>query len=304
MLKSQIVALEGYMKIHAYRVIPRGEISLETVLSHLHGLPLEQRIRSTPVGSLRLEDSDNTGPFWLLDFGGISPHGPGRASASTPIEDFDLLEEEGFGQETAALYDPASGFMTLQYNHFGPRAGRIQAYLYKFARVVAGQAEGEELPDAPDGFTLLPVMKAETTSRLNHLGIVKRIEMSFYVPGVIENQGRQRPSLSSILDNPVVGSAEQIKLQIVAGRGRAATLAVAPVRQLVTDLLGVREDVVELSITARETEEAPSEPMDFIEARLQADIPIQRTGRRYGRRERWTALRQAFEAWRDNGQFT
>jgi hypothetical protein len=56
-----------------------------------------------------------------------------------------------------------------------------------------------------------------------------------------------------------------------------------------------------LNITAQESEEAPREQVDFIEARLEEDVDVQRVGRRYGRNERWEALRQMYERWRADG---
>ena len=132
------------MKIHAYKIEPRGDISLDQVLRHINEIPFEERLRTVSNGDIRLEIGNRAGNFWTLDFGGIRPDGPGRASATMPIADFDMNADEGFGQETAAVYNVATGFMALQYNHFGPRHARIQGYLFRFARAAAGLVE-----DAP-----------------------------------------------------------------------------------------------------------------------------------------------------------
>jgi hypothetical protein len=235
----------------------------------------------------------------LVDFAGIKHDGPGKVSAVTPIEDFDLTEEEGFGHETAMCFDTQSKFMTLQYNHYGPRISRIQTYLYHFARTLAVD------PNNPnEGFGFTPVLKADAADRLNHMGIVKNIAISFYVPGVrAQPDGHGRQSLNSFLDNPLIGSAERVRLQLSAGRARPSSIAVNQVQSIVADLLGVRDDVFDLKVVAQENEDAPKEPVDFIEARLEADIPVARVGRRYGLQERWAALRQAFNTWNANGQF-
>lgn len=287
------------MKIHAYRVIQAGPISLSQVFEHINALPLDQRLIDVSGIPLRVEEAAPGTNSWAIDFAAIRHEGPGRAAIDAPIEDFDLEEEEGFGHETALYFNATNQFATLQYNHYGPRIARLQSYLYAFARRIAGDG----LDATQYGFGFTPVLKADAADRLNHMGIVKNIEVSFYVPGVLAQPDGERQSLNSFLDNPLMGSAERVRLQISAGRARATSLAVNHVKQLVTDLLGARDDVDALRITAQETEDAPKEPVDFIEARLEADIPVARVGRRYGRNERWAALRQAYDTWNANGQF-
>jgi hypothetical protein len=253
-------------------------------------------------GSIRLENENRTRAGWFLDFGGFRPDGPGRGSPTAPIRDIDLGEDELFGQETAAFYDPISEFMTLQYNHFGPRSGRIQGYFYRFSKVVAGQQEDEEPSEPADGFTLVPVMKADSVETFNRAAVIRNIDITVYVPGVRATPGIQRRSLGGILDNALIGSSDTLQMRLTAGRSRNSSLSLPAARQFVTELLGFREDVSDLRMTIREVEEGPTEPLDLLEARLQSDIPIQRLGRRYGRSERWQAVKQAFDVWSANGQ--
>jgi hypothetical protein len=126
--------------------------------------------------------------------------------------------------------------------------------------------------------------------------------MTLYVPGLLASNASDRPSLGQLLNTPLVGSAETLRLQLSVSRGRGKSLSLNHVRQIATDLLGLRDDVSTLEITAMESDDAPREPIDLLQARLEADIPIQRTGRRYGRDERWAALRQTFAVWSSNGQ--
>jgi type IV pilus biogenesis protein CpaD/CtpE len=286
------------MKIHAFRVHQAGPISLHQVLEHIHALPLEERLIEISGVPLRVEESILGQDSWAVDFAAIRHEGPGRAAIDAPIEDFDL-QEEGFGHETAFYFDTATQFATLQYNHYGPRIARIQNYLYAFARRIAG--DGLDITQYGFGFT--PVLKADAAERLNHMGIVKNIEISFHVPGVMAQPDGERQSLNSFLNNPLVGSADRIRIQLSAGRARATSLAVNHVRQIVTDLMGARDDVDALNITAQETEDSPKEPVDFIEARLEADIPVAKVGRRFGRDERLSALRQAYDTWNANEYF-
>ncbi len=289
------------MKIHAYKVTARGELSLDQVLTHLSHLPLVQRLRTVSGSEIRLEAANKAGRTWSLDFGGIRPEGPGRASPEAPIADFDLAANEGFGEETAAVFDINTGYMALQYNHRGPRSARIQGYLFRFARLMAGLTE-DVSSDDDHGFTFFPVVKHDALERLNRAAIVKKFKMSVFVPGLAHIEQPQRQSLAGILATPVVGSAANLNFEISAGRKRGASLNVSGIRQMVQDALGLGDEVQALEAVIRETEDAPSEPIDLLQARLEADVRVDRTGRRFGRNERWATLRGVLDSWAAEGR--
>ncbi|MFO1159323.1 MAG: DUF6731 family protein [Reyranellaceae bacterium] len=288
------------MRIHAIHVEPRGEARLGDVLTHIESLSLRRRLQTVSGTPMRLESVNRSGRFWLLDFALIRPNGPGRAASSAPIVDFDLNADEGFGEETAALYDPRSNYMSLQYNHFGPRQARIEAYLNRFASALDDDHEESEL-----GFDLDPVLTADAADRLSHMQIVKSIEATIHVPGIAARPESRRRSLSSLLEVPVVGHAQTVSIQVSAGRRRHQSLSIPQVRRAISELLGMRDDVRTLSIVAKESEDGPREPIDFLEARLEMDIELRAIdrGRRYPLEERIAVLRQAFDLWREQGHF-
>lgn len=121
------------MKIHAYRVLQVGSLSLGDLLRALTTQTLGERHRVIYGAGIRLDEIQEHGGRWYLDFGGIRHEGPGRASAEDPITDFDLEDHEGFAHETAAIYDISTGIVGLQYNHYGPRINRIRSYLFQLA---------------------------------------------------------------------------------------------------------------------------------------------------------------------------
>jgi hypothetical protein len=72
---------------------------------------------------------------------------------------------------------------------------------------------------------------------------------------------------------------------------------------MVGEMLGLGGgDVEALEVTVKEDEDSPSEPLDLLEARLQVEVDVRRTGTRYGRPERWSALRAALDKWAAEGQ--
>ena len=253
---------------------------------------------------MRLEDATKTNHGeWLLDFVKIRTSGPGKVSPSKPIEDFDMDDDDGFGEETCGFYNPALECLILQYNHHGPRPADIQSYIYRFCRAVSGKTEADEPADASDGIGLIPILRQDAYERLQRMGIVKRLTLTVQVPGILASNAGRMQALGQLLDNPIVASAQTVKLEITADRTRQNSLSVEGVKQVVTQALGLREDVSRLAVSGREDEIGPSEPIDLLEARLQANMSLHLgTAQRYERVDRFGAVRRAHDLWSDGGQ--
>lgn len=150
------------LKVNLFKVI-RGERDqpLEHLLHDIAQVPLERRLKRVRVSDVRLEhiarprEAGNDTDFWLLDFVYLrDTHGPGKAGRNVAIQGFDMQVDDFFGEETAALYDPATGYLILQYNHHGVKARTVEGYLNKFF-------EGER---APSSYEL--AMKLDTESEV------------------------------------------------------------------------------------------------------------------------------------------
>lgn len=292
------------MKIHAYRVTQRGTVPLPALLEFLQQRDHEGRVATLAEATVTLEEvtRDNLGN-WRMDFAKLRQFGPGRASLTRPIASFDLDEDESFGEETAVYYDPSLEYMVIQYNHHGPRFNAIESYLFDRLLVYRGQHGGGDVTVNGNGFGVIPVLRPDTSARLQRMSLVKKLEFTAYVSGLSLDSHQAQPSLRQILNGPLVESAESITVCLNAGRSRASSLSLARARELIGELLGMREDISQLRIEGRDDEDAPREPLDLLEARLQADIPVPRgTDHRYGRAERWAALKQAFDVWRGDGK--
>lgn len=150
------------LKVNLFKVNCGGhDAPLEILLNDLARVPLEQRLKRVRSSDIRLEhiflprEAGNDTDFWLLDFVYFrDTHGPGKAGRNVAIQGFDMQADDFFGEETAALYDPATGYLILQYNHHGVKARSIQGYLNNFF-------EDER---APSDYELL--MKLDTESEV------------------------------------------------------------------------------------------------------------------------------------------
>lgn len=289
------------MKIIAFKVHERSDISLDNVLNYIKMLPYEERFYRTSNGNVRLEKAVRSqSGNWHLDFTKIRTSGPGKTPLAAPIEDFELNDGDGFGEETAVYYDKELSVIIMQYNHYGPRAPSISSYLYAFSRKISKKPVNIDKNEEKDGFNLIPIMKPDARDKLQHMKLARSMVFSIHIPGINTDEINQNQSLGKILDNPLVAQAETLKVEIKASKKRDASLPLSLIKDAVRSLLGERANLTELKIVAREDEEAPAAPIDFLEARLQADVPLVLHGaQRYPLEERWEALQRTFQSWRE-----
>lgn len=104
--------------------------------------------------------------LFLMDFTKRRKVGPGRASRKSITQGFKVEDDEGFGEFTAALYDPAAKKILVQYSQYGPRYGNIAKYI----------------SDLSDGgvFRFTATVKADVQAELDTKGYANSI--SFSVP--------------------------------------------------------------------------------------------------------------------------
>lgn len=258
------------------------------------GLTLEQRVRTVYGREMRLEHIEKTTKgLWHLDFGLLRfDNGPGRASKSTPVTDFDLRDGEGFGEETAALYDPTTGFLALQYNHFGARASTIASYL-------------SALDSTPNNYEFKISLDDSAVARLKKKKIFTKIEIKV-APGKLSKHFRENNvSLYSAL------SAQQkefggdvVSITVGLDRGSQGSLSLSNKISAFLGMSGDEADAVKtLQISGRDDEQAPVDVIDLLEeVRVTHfnDMTLS-SGLRYPLAERLNRIERAFNGWKSGG---
>lgn len=292
--------MANLMKAHFFQVhnlLPNER--LDGLLQSLGALELEQRLKFIFQNEMRLEEiaapnsRGNPTPYWLLDFTKLRfENGPGKASRSDPIEGFDLDVNEGFGEETAAIYDPATRHMTIQYNHHGPRSGAIQDYLSTFTTV-----EGS-------AFQLQVRLTDDAEARLAQKQIVKKLHFKIAPPRITGAMRRAGVSIERTMALSENVNGQTIEVIISAGKGQ---LASGPTHQWIATLMRVMhldtqgtEPVVEtLKVHAKEGLEAETDVINLLSSKAEQEIDglVLGADRRYTRRSRWDALLRARNGW-------
>jgi hypothetical protein len=297
------------MKVHLYQVLPfDNSPDLVIVLDSVVQTPLASRLRMVGQQEIRLEEvlppklAGNPTPYWLLDFTRLRfEHGPGRANRSEPIEGFDLQNDDGFGEETAALYDPAARYMLVQYNHFGVRAGAIQDYLSFFDKA---SSQSYELRVKLDG---------TAEQRLAQKQILKKIVFKVAPAHMTQTQRNAGVSLERAIELSDNLQGQSIEISISAGRSANAALSfnrignlIAALRKLVAAdqnaLDGVSQGpkiVEKFEVHGKSGVGEVTDAIDMLASKLELSIDGLVLGGdlRYTRRSRWNGLIRARNGW-------
>lgn len=109
--------------MHVYPTVSRSENLplLETLIETVGAHPLEKRMRQVTTQPIRMEDplppDEKFKQVWRLSFLKFRAEGFGRVSPNRAAESIPLADGESFSEDTAALYDPDSKTLVVQYNH-------------------------------------------------------------------------------------------------------------------------------------------------------------------------------------------
>ena len=283
------------MKIHAFKVEPYADSqNLEQVLAIImREQSLRERIRVVGQIDLRMEDIRQVGQLWLMDFVRMRyDHGPGRVSPDHEVEGFDFEDDEGFGEETAALYDPATEYVLVQYNHYGVRAGVISNYLGDYNKSVVND------------YTFKPKFDAQIERRLAQQGITRKLEFTIDVGRMSAEDRRQGRPVADAIQYGRRTNADKVKIEIsVSGdRGRSLGQHARDSINSLKEILGANPDAVtKLKVSGKDDRDASTEVLDLIGHRLTQEFDDLTLGAdlRYSRDERWRALQRAHRGWRD-----
>lgn len=283
------------MKVHLYDVVCTPESTrLECILQATKDLPVAKREIKVGETPLRLETAKLDAKLWLLDFAGARyDHGPGKVARDTAITDFDLGEDEGFGEETAALYDPQAKRLYVQYNHYGPRAQTIAKYLSLVA------------PTLNTAVSLHAKLDTTAEIRLAKAKAIRRITAK--VASVVATDKFKDAGVSVRRAAELARSigGETVTITISASRGGRLSAGARTLLGTLQKLVPKPDDqapspIETLKAVTIPSNEAPADEIDLLMPRLSTEVGnlVPGPGLRYTQQSRWDALRSAHTQWR------
>ncbi|MDP9651127.1 DUF6731 family protein [Paraburkholderia caledonica] len=275
------------------------------LLERINGDQLADRLRKVGQQDIRLEALEpprsaiNRSEYWLLDFTKIRyENGPGKASRDELIEGFDLDADQGFGEETAALYDPRRNVILIQYNHHGVRSGIIKNYfaLYGHDQNRAGSYEFQiRMDDMAD-------------MRYAQKEVITKLHFKVAPPRMTNAQRAGNVSLQRSLEVSDSLGAATIEVVISAGREINASLSHRAIQALTNKLMRIRPNdendeavISKLEVSGRDGAAEPIDVVDLLKPKLEQRIGdlVMGDDRRYTRESRWQGLLRARNGWND-----
>lgn len=291
------------MKILGYRVTSRGPRSFEEIARWAYQLDLEDRFVPGDERGVRLEFLFERDQYLFLDFSkGRTGHGPGQRSRQDTVADIDLPNDGEFAEDTALVYDVESGYLALQYNHYGPRAKNIEEYLTSMDFSL-GNLVPDQNGDTPYGYEFAVCLSQNAAARLNNIELYRDLEFSVALNGAQQSNLAAGHSLGRILDSPFPDGTETIKVTMKSARNRQGSMAANAVRSFIDGLRHLGEDVQNAKVHGKAADGSNVDPVDLIEDKLAATVSIPRTpGQRYSRDERWRHLAAQLRRWMESQQ--
>lgn len=277
------------MSIYCFSInSTQNSAPVQNVLTTIMNTSLPNRNRDLGV-KIRVEDIsyDQQYNIWLIDFGKFrSSHGPGKASANTPVTGFTFNPNEEFFEETACLYDQTNNFIIIQFNTHGVRHSKIQEYLSCFDTSLTNSYE------------FLPRIDASAQATLNSRRGVKKLTYRIS-PRSLSNHNRQQgTSLSSAIAIGNDTNGEEVEVTITSGRSRSSRLG-RGIDSMISELrnLANNDEVDKLQISVIDNNDAVQK-IDVLEHRLKTTASIiPGTDKRFPRAERYNALKRAYLQW-------
>lgn len=258
------------MKVYPFKVAT--DTKSDEVLNVLKAInetnPLSQRIQNIYDQRYRVDfvHQDKDG-LWTLDFVKFREGaGPGKTHPDRMTEGFDFDDDECFGEEAAALYNPKNNHFYIQYNHHGSRHTIITEYLKNYA------------PGLPN-LKLLPIFDSDTESKYRSTGLFRKLEFTISAKTLSLEDRHQGRSLNSALDFGRSHGGERISVSISSGRSNDCCLSLQNVRHTVNTIQGLigseQYKVEKLEVSRREKEGFPSELLDFLGQRLCLEYEVE-----------------------------
>jgi hypothetical protein len=146
------------------------------------------------------------------------------------------------------------------------------------------------------------VLQDGAYARLLAKQAISAVEFAVSVPGARQSDRQLGRSLSAILDAPLPGGIDTLRIIMASSARREGNLERSTAMEIVNGLRGLGADVYTLLVRARDAERGKAEEIDLLKDRLQVDVPMSLgADRRFAQRDRWDALRRQYEEWREAG---
>ena len=272
-------------------------VNIAELLRELHNTPRENRsipfdYRDTSYIQL-IDINECADGIFLLNFNRLRMNnGPARGNLAGELTSFDLNDDEGFGEEAAALFDPETNAFIVQFNHFSVSATRMAEFVQEFN------------PSTISNYDLIPILRQDVLAVLRRQKMIKQISFTTCPAWLSDEDIKSNNALSSSLrDQSMRDFGGNLTIVMQA----APNDELRGMKQPLISLVGLaagwkglkKKAISKISISGKEDDDKKLETLDLLNARVSTKISVN-TGsdKRVPKEERWRALRQAYMQWK------
>jgi hypothetical protein len=277
------------MKMELYKLTKPAGFNLKARIDYVMSQDLIQRNRVRTGGLIRLEQVEKRGDLWLCDFLKIrTDHGPSKAGENVPAQGFELGPKDGFGEETALLWNTANDWCVLQYNHHGSRSNSVAEYLAHYIH-----AEPVELH-------FLPKIDDDIQAKILHKTHVNKISFSIAPREVSDADYAYGAGLGEATKMLKNCDADHIEITLSAHRKNRLGLTLSDFVKWIEHIRHGADNspIGSAHATAREYEDEAPEVLDLLHNRITAEVEIlPGVDKRYSMKERFDAIHRAHDGW-------
>ncbi|MBD2479877.1 MULTISPECIES: DUF6731 family protein [Nostocaceae] len=269
-------------------VIPADmNVSFGEVLQKVMQLPANQRFQEVRLHYVSLHEAVFgwqqiwEGEIVRLRMDNI----PVKANLAGKIEDFKLADDEGIGEQSAFIYDPATNILLLQSNKHGVSSGNFARY---FELIIGSNTS----------IYIDPVIQWDAVQRLEQMKTVTKLNISIAAlenMSVFENSG-----LEEFVNLTTAYQAPVIDVEFKVSRSKQPSLLLDKVRNATTKLLRIsnqnQSQVKKIRISGS-SDDDDNLYVDLLKDKMRESIQIKASKgqRNIPYLERQKALRDAWE---------
>lgn len=223
---------QATMKVDFYQVTPPVGMAMSGILTRIATIPEHGSGRLSQLNDklIRIADirREAHGAFSGEMIHIRMDQGPRRVSTDGTVDDdFDLGENEGFGESSAFLYQPRNRCLAMQRNRYGVSPGQFMEYI-------------EEKDNMANPIGLQPITQTETAiDRLNGMCEIRKVRLRFAAPETLVQIAAARHGEGW---NGLLRIKEQLAaphVDVVFSVGHRQSPLAAGVRNLLAQIIGI-----------------------------------------------------------------
>lgn len=278
--------------MHLYEVEKQGQDMIDQIILDLDKQEHEKRLLVVNANQMKMDRMEKTHTNLIIaDFCKFRETGPGLASTNKETTQFDIEDDEGFGEVTSLLLTADQKHVIVLYNHYGYRASAIAQYLSECA------TETE--------FSFSPALKKNVLEKIKKQEKFQMISTTLDFSKQISGEnisallGKEHFSNIHEVLSSFGKDAVHINVEIRKSRERNSSLDSQFTKQYLEDTLSLSEEGIVVSSKVRTQEGI----LDLVQAKefLSVDIEWDEADRMIPFESKKRALARAYVHWHNKG---